>query len=185
MFRRRNRRAVPTIGMTSAFFLLLFTGSLFAQSPTPTPDDPDQPVRIKTDLVTLTLTVTDPYNRLVSGLKKSDFKISDNNQQQEIQFFSDTDAPVSVGILFDVSGSMNGDKIRKAQKALSRFIATSHPMDEYFLIAFNSRAQLLLDRTRDGDAVLRKLTLVKPAFDGCRASRVRRPKRRRRIALYL
>ena len=165
MFRRRNRRVVPTIGMTGAFFLLLLTGSLFAQSPTPTPDDPDQPVRIKTDLVTLTLTVTDPYNRLVSGLKKSDFKISDNNQEQEIQFFSDTDAPVSVGILFDVSGSMNGDKIRKAQKALSRFIATSHPMDEYFLIAFNSRAQLLLDRTRDGDAVLRKLTLVKPTKD--------------------
>ena len=45
---------------------------------------------------------------------------------------------------------------------MSRFIATSHPSDEYFLIAFNSRAQLLLDRTRDGDAVLQKLTLVKP-----------------------
>ncbi|MGH9818962.1 MAG: VWA domain-containing protein, partial [Pyrinomonadaceae bacterium] len=61
-----------------------------------------------------------------------------------------------------VSGSMAGDKIQKARKALEKFIATSHPMDEYFLIAFNSRAQLLLDRTRDGEAVLRQLTLVQP-----------------------
>jgi Ca-activated chloride channel family protein len=57
---------------------------------------------------------------------------------------------------------MSGDKIQKARKALSRFINTSHPSDEYFLIGFNSRAQLLLDRTRDGDAVLQKLTLVSP-----------------------
>ena len=57
---------------------------------------------------------------------------------------------------------MGGEKIAKAQKALSRFIATSHPSDEYFLIAFNSRAQLLMDRTRDGDALLQRLTLVQP-----------------------
>jgi Ca-activated chloride channel family protein len=69
---------------------------------------------------------------------------------------------VSVGIIFDVSGSMSGEKIAKARNALSKFIGTSHPSDEYFLIAFNNRAQLLLDRTRDGDAVLQKLTLVNP-----------------------
>jgi Ca-activated chloride channel family protein len=45
---------------------------------------------------------------------------------------------------------------------LERFIATSHPSDEYFLIAFNDRAQLLMDRTRDGEAVLQKLMLVQP-----------------------
>ena len=57
---------------------------------------------------------------------------------------------------------MSGEKIGKARKALERFINTSHPSDEYFLIAFNNRAQLLLDRTRDGESVLRKLTLVQP-----------------------
>ena len=133
----------------------------FAQNPAPTPPD-DTPLRIKTDLVTLTLTVTDPYGRYVSGLAKNAFTIFDNNIEQEISYFSDTDAPVSVGIIFDVSGSMSGDKINKARKALERFIGTSHPSDEYFLIAFNSRAQLLMDRTRDGEALLRKLTLVKP-----------------------
>ena len=151
--------------LNRSLFLLMMAMALstYAQTPSPTPpDDPDAPVRVKTDLVTLTLTVTDPFGRLVSGLTKNAFTVTDNNQEQEIAFFSDSDAPVSVGILFDVSGSMSGEKIIKARKALSRFIATSHPSDEYFLIAFNSRAQLLLDRTRDGDAVLQKLTLVRP-----------------------
>ncbi len=154
-------------------FERLFVCSLFAlclgltsiaQNPTPTPApvDPDERIRVKTDLVSLTLTVTDPYGRYVSGLSKGAFTIFDNNQEQEITYFSDADAPVSVGILFDVSGSMSGDKINKARKALERFIGTSHPSDEYFLIAFNNRAQLLMDRTRDGEAVLRKLTLIKP-----------------------
>lgn len=89
--------------------------------------------------------------------------IIDNNKEQEVTYFSDSDAPVSVGILFDVSGSMSGDKIKKAKTALQRFISSSHPSDEYFLIAFNSRAELLLDRTRDADAVLQKLQLVQPA----------------------
>lgn len=141
--------------------LFLFS-AVPAQDPTPTPDDSDKPVKVKTDLVTLTLTVTDPYGRYVSGLGKGAFTIIDNGKEQDVQFFSDSDAPVSVGILFDVSGSMSGEKILKARQALSRFIMTSHPSDEYFLIAFNSRAQLLLDRTRDGEAVLQKLTMVQP-----------------------
>jgi Ca-activated chloride channel family protein len=144
--------------------LLLPVLCLIAQQPEPTPpdDDPSRPVVIKTDLVTLTLTVTDLYGRYVSGLSKKAFTIYDNNREQEISYFSDSDSPVSVGILFDVSGSMSGEKIGKARTALQRFISSSHPMDEYFLIAFNSRAQLLLDRTRDGEAVLQKLTLVQP-----------------------
>jgi Ca-activated chloride channel family protein len=141
---------------------------VFGQSPTPTATPAtidevnDAPVRVKTDLVTLTLTVQDLYGRYVSGLTKDAFTVYDNNKPQDITFFSDSDAPVSVGVIFDVSGSMSGDKINRARKALSRFILTSHPSDEYFLIAFNTRAQLLLDRTRDGDAVLKKLTLVQP-----------------------
>lgn len=141
------------------------TAEVPAATPPDDPDIPDAPVRIKTDLVTLTLTVTDSYNRYVSGLNKNAFTVFDNGQQQDITFFSDSDAPVSVGILFDVSASMTPEKIMKAQKALSRFISTSHPSDEYFLIAFNNRAQLLMDRTRDGEALLRKLTLVQPRKD--------------------
>jgi len=125
-----------------------------------------------TDLVTFTVTVTDTYGRYVSGLNKNAFTVLDDKQPQDIAYFSDDDAPVSVGVIFDVSGSMSGDKIRRAREALSRFIQTSHNADEYFLIAFNSRAQLLLDKTRDGNAVLDKLTFVQTRnntalYDAC------------------
>src|SRR6266478_5486047 len=125
-----------------------------------------------TDLVNLTVTVTDTYGRYVSGLNKNAFAIFDEKQPQEITFFSDDDAPVSVGVIFDVSGSMSGDKIKRARDALSRFIQTSHNSDEYFLIGFNQRAQLLLDKTRDGNAVLDKLMFVQTRnqtalYDAC------------------
>ena len=127
---------------------------------------------VNTDLITLTVTVTDTYGRYVSGLDQKAFKVFEDKIEQEIEYFSDDDAPVSVGVIFDVSGSMGGDKIRKAREALSRFIQTSHDADEYFLIAFNSKAQLLLDKTRDGDAVLNKLTFVETRsntalYDAC------------------
>ena len=125
-----------------------------------------------TDLITVTVTVTDTYGRYVSGLGKNAFTVLDEKKPQEITFFSDDDAPVSVGVLFDVSGSMSGDKVKRARDALSKFIQTSHNMDEYFLIAFNSRAQLLLDKTRDGNAILDKLTFVQTRnntalYDAC------------------
>ena len=136
------------------------------QTPTPPPRklgtelDDRTGIITNTDLITLTVTVTDTYGRYVSGLSKTAFSIFDDKLPQEIKFFSDDDSPVSVGVIFDVSGSMSGDKVKRARDALSKFIQTSHDSDEYFLIAFNSRAQLLLDKTRDGDAVLNKLTFV-------------------------
>lgn len=160
-----GRRVFSLRTICSLMIFLISALAIHAQQPEPTPPEQDPtvtPVKVKTDLVTLTLTVTDLYGRYVMGLGKKDFTVFDSNKEQEITFFSDTDAPVSLGVIFDVSGSMSGEKIQKARKALSRFINTSHPNDEYFLIAFNSRAQLLLDRTRDGDAVLQKLTLVNP-----------------------
>ncbi|HEY0324032.1 MAG TPA: VWA domain-containing protein [Pyrinomonadaceae bacterium] len=179
------------IALVSCLALLLV--ATFAQSystaqqkkssdakPQPTPPDKQEgrPVNengvevFNTDLVNLTVTVTDQYGRYVSGLTQNAFKVFDDKEEQEITYFSDDDAPVSVGIVFDLSGSMSGDKIMRARQALSRFIETSHNSDEYFLIGFNSRAQLLLDRTRDGDAVLNKLTFVQTKgqtalYDAC------------------
>ncbi|MBA3599846.1 MAG: VWA domain-containing protein [Acidobacteria bacterium] len=181
------------------FLILILLGgtfAAFAQTPEPTPpaqEEPDdKPLSVKTDLVTLTLTVTDLYGRFVSGLNKNAFTVFDDNQEQEITFFSDVDAPISIGILFDVSGSMSGEKIGKARKALERFINTSHPSDEYFLIGFNNRAQLLLDRSRDGDAVLQRLTLVQTKgntalYDACYlgVERVTRGTRQKKAMLII
>jgi Ca-activated chloride channel family protein len=180
-----------------AFLLVIFSASSWAQDkthkkqstdaatakPVETPPAEQQkeqkqgseiagPVIVNTDLITFTVTVTDTYGRYVSGLGKNAFTVMDDKKPQEITFFSDDDSPVSVGVIFDVSGSMGGDKIRRARDALSKFIQTSHDSDEYFLIAFNSRAQLLLDRTRDGNAVLDKLTFVQTKnntalYDAC------------------
>lgn len=124
------------------------------------PADDTKPVIVHTDLVTLTVTVTDTYGRFVTGLNQNAFQILDDKTPQQITFFSDEDAPVSLGVVFDVSGSMGGDKIAKAREAIAKFIDTSHSRDEYFLIGFNNRAQLLLDHTRDSDALLDKLTFI-------------------------
>ncbi|CAN5652660.1 hypothetical protein BH20ACI4_BH20ACI4_03050 [soil metagenome] len=161
-------------GVFLFLFLISLTASLsLAQDkPKTQPTEVNDEVKVEVDLVTLTLTVTDYFGRYVSGLSKDAFTIWDDDEEQEITYFSDADAPVSLGILFDISGSMSTEKIAKARNALERFINTSHPNDEYFLIAFNTRAKLLLDRTRDGEAVLQKLTLVEPKnntalYDAC------------------
>lgn len=131
--------------------------------PEPRPREADErPLVVNSDLVTLTVTVTDGEGRHVTGLDRSAFAVYDNKEPQEISFFSDADAPASVAVVFDVSGSMSEGKIERAKEALARFIQTSHPMDEFYLIGFNSSAQLLLEKTRDADAVAAKLTYVEP-----------------------
>jgi Ca-activated chloride channel family protein len=154
--------------------------------------DDKNPIITNTDLITFNVTVTDIYGRFVSGLSKTAFSVVDEKAPQEITFFSDEDAPVSVGVLFDVSGSMSGDKVRRARDALAHFIQTSHDRDEYFLIGFNSRAQLLMDRTRDGQAILDKLTFVQTKnntalYDACYlgVERVQRGTHQKRALLLI
>lgn len=124
------------------------------------PGSQDDRVKIATDLVSLTVTVTDGYNRLVTGLDKQHFEVFEDKVKQDISFFSDDDAPVSLGIVFDVSGSMKG-KLDRARDALRAFIQTSHNDDDFFLVGFNHRANLLAEFT-DGDTLANKLHLVDP-----------------------
>jgi Ca-activated chloride channel family protein len=111
------------------------------------------------------VTVTDRGGRAIAGLPKESFRIYDDKVEQQISFFSDEDTPASIGILFDTSGSMSGRTIERAKEALARFVQTSHPQDEFFLIAFSSRPHPLLDRVRDGKAVLDKFSFVQPNGD--------------------
>src|SRR5262245_6813472 len=114
----------------------------------------------RTEVVSLPVTVTDAYNRLVTGLDRQHFEVYEDKVKQEISFFSDDDSPVNLGIVFDVSGSMKG-KLDRARDALKAFIQTSHSDDDFFLVGFNQRANLLAEFT-DGDALANKLTLVDP-----------------------
>jgi Ca-activated chloride channel family protein len=117
-------------------------------------------IRENTDLVTFMVTVTDPYNRLVTGLDKQHFHIYEDKVRQKIDYFSDADLPVSIGVIFDVSGSMKG-KIDRAREALIAFIETSHNDDDFFLVGFNQRAQLLAEFS-DGESVANALNLIIP-----------------------
>jgi Ca-activated chloride channel family protein len=119
-------------------------------------------IKVNTDLISVAVTVTDRSGQAIAGLPREYFKVYDDKIEQPIRFFSDEDAPASIGILFDTSGSMNGDAMEHAKEALARFIQTSHPQDEFFLIGFDSQPYLLLDKVRDGKAVLDKFTYVQP-----------------------
>jgi Ca-activated chloride channel family protein len=114
-----------------------------------------------TDLVSLTVTVTDGLDRLVTGLDRGNFEIYEDKVKQEISHFNFDDSPVNLGIVFDVSGSMKG-KLDRARNALKEFIQTSHSDDDFFLVGFNQRANLLAEFT-DGNSLINKLNLVDPS----------------------
>lgn len=124
--------------------------------------DSDDSIIVNTKLISFNVSVTDTDGFAVSGLTKENFSIFDNKTPQEIHFFSSEDAPASISIILDTSGSMSGKKIEQAKEALASFIQTSKPEDEFFLIDVGSKANLLLNRTRDGEALLQKFTFVEP-----------------------
>jgi Ca-activated chloride channel homolog len=129
--------------------------------PCPTEDNGMPVIKTGTNLVTLNISVTDPYGRYVTGLSKEHFQLFDDKVPQNIEFFSDEDVPITIGIVFDISGSMKG-RIARSHDALRRFCDTGHEQDEYFLVTFNNGAKLLQDFTLDSRVVTGCLSLVEP-----------------------
>jgi Ca-activated chloride channel homolog len=121
----------------------------------------DSRVILNTDVVNVLISVTDTYGRFVTGLTKDHFDLFDDKVKQNIAHFSDEDAPISVGIVYDVSGSMK-ERIQRSIKALRRFMETSHDDDDFFLIGFNDRAKLVQDFTTSGEDVVGHLMFVNP-----------------------
>ena len=66
-----------------------------------------KPLKASAELVLVPVTITDPMNRLVTGLDRENFTVFEGKSQQEIRSFSSEDAPVSLGVIFDMSGSMS------------------------------------------------------------------------------
>ena len=100
------------------------------------------PIQVDVNLVVVNVTVTDPYDRIVTGLDQENFEVYDEKVGQRIVAFSTEDAPISVGMIFDSSGSMS-DKIEKSKEAALQFFKTSNPQDEFMLINFNERPNLI------------------------------------------
>jgi len=116
-------------------------------------------IRVDTELVLIPVTVTDPLNRFVTGLEKEHFKIFEDKVEQTITHFASEDAPLSVGFVFDVSGSM-GAKLRKSREAVAQFLKTSNPEDEFFLVQFSDRPELVIPFTHEGEEIQNRLTFT-------------------------
>lgn len=120
-----------------------------------------KPVKVDVDLVLVNVTITDPLNRLVTGLEKDNFELYEGKNQQEIRHFSSEDAPVSLGVIFDVSGSMD-DKIQKAREAVVEFFKTANPRDEFFIVTFSDRPEMLGDFTGSVEEIQQQLVYTVP-----------------------
>jgi len=121
---------------------------------------PGSRIRMNVDLVLVPVTVTDPMNRLVTGLEKQDFQVFDSGKKQAITSFASEDAPVSIGIVFDLSGSMTSKLIR-ARESILQFIKTANPQDEFFVIGFNDRPVLIEDFTNSVEDIEARLATVR------------------------
>jgi len=122
---------------------------------------PGKPIMKNVDLVLVSVTVTDDWNRIVTGLEKENFAVMEGNEVQEVRHFSSEDAPISLGVIFDMSGSM-AEKIIKAREAVVEFFKTANPQDEFFMITFNDRPELIADFTTSVDDVQGKLVYTVP-----------------------
>lgn len=134
---------------------------------TETPPDPklkthgNRSLSVDVDLVLVNVTVTDPMNRLVTGLEKEHFRVFEGNQAQQVRHFSSEDAPISLGVIFDLSGSMS-NKIEKAREAVVQFFKTANPQDEFFMVTFADRPEVLAEFTRSVEDMQNKLVFTVP-----------------------
>jgi Ca-activated chloride channel homolog len=113
------------------------------------------------DLALINVTVTDPYNRLVTGLDPDNFRVYEDNIEQEVVTFSSEDVPISIGVIFDFSGSM-ANKIGKAREAALQFFKTANPQDEFFLVSFNERAELTSAFTNSIEDLQSRMMMTAP-----------------------
>jgi Ca-activated chloride channel homolog len=120
---------------------------------------PKANIRVDSTLVLIPVTVTDPMNRFVTGLEKENFRIFEDKKEQEIQQFSSEDAPISIGLIFDCSGSM-GHKLEKSRLAVAEFFKTSNPEDEFFLVQFNDNANLAQSFTPNPEEIQNRLAFT-------------------------
>jgi Ca-activated chloride channel family protein len=119
-------------------------------------------IRVNSELVLIPVSVLDHKGQPVVGLQKDSFTLLDDDTEQVITHFAMEDAPISVGFVVDASASMLG-KMEKSREAVRRFLNTANSEDEFFLVRFNSRADLVVDLTRDAEEVQKQIRLIRPS----------------------
>ncbi len=128
----------------------------------PAPEPPPKAnIRVDTNVVLVPVNVTDPLNRFVTGLEQTDFRVLEDGVQQKILSFGNEDAPLSIGIVFDTSGSM-GEKLSRSRLSVQEFFKTANPEDEAFLVEFANRPELTVPFTHDLGEIQSKLLATRP-----------------------
>ncbi len=118
-------------------------------------------IRTTVELVLVPVTVLDGSNRIVAGLERENFQVYEDKHPQPIKHFWKEDAPVSVGIVLDVSGSMD-TKIERARDAVVTLLKASNPQDEFFLITFADQPTLVQDFTPNVEDIQSQLVFTTP-----------------------
>lgn len=143
--------------------VLALTGLLGLQATAPVAGQDGFRFRSGVELINVTATVTDRSGRFLPGLTRDDFVVYEDNQPMEITHFSAERSPVSLGIVIDTSGSMQGEKWGAARDAIDRFLQQlTDPDDDFFLYRFSGSADLVQDWTSDRRAVSWSLGRVNP-----------------------
>jgi hypothetical protein len=169
-----NRRAHSSLreGLVKNLFVAFFfalgcTAFLWAQEPSSKAKS--QTLRIDVDLVLVNVTVSDTLGRLVTGLSRENFQLWEDKTEQKIEYFSDEDTALSIGLIFDATGSMS-DKLSTARDAAVTLLKTGNPKDEYFLVTFGQEPRLAEDFTTDVSRLQNRLLFtpakgLTPLFD--------------------
>ena len=143
MFRILLRNVLPL-----AAIALVISISLAAYSQTAPSMMRAQTLKVDVDLVMVNATVSDRTGRIVIGLRPESFQVWEDKFEQKIEYFSEESLPLTVGLIFDVSGSM-GDKLSASRDAAAVFLKTGTAEDEYFLVEFSDRPKITQTFTKD------------------------------------
>jgi Ca-activated chloride channel family protein len=159
---RRNSISLRVFALV-VFALIATSAFNQTQGPVQPPKQPPEPqvkpgqgIKVDVNMTLVNLTVTDPLDRLVTGLEKEHFRVFEDGVEQEVLTLSSEDVPVSIGLVFDMSGSMS-DKVEKARQAAVQFMRTANPQDQFFLVSFNDRAELTSGFTSSVDELQNRM----------------------------
>jgi Ca-activated chloride channel family protein len=122
---------------------------------------PQATLRIDSSLVLIPVHVTTALGASVTTLSRENFQLFEDTAEQKITCFAKDDAPLSIGLLFDSSGSMH-NKIRKSAEAAAAFFKTGNVEDEFFLVEFNDRPKLTVPFTTDSDELYQRIVHARP-----------------------
>ncbi len=117
-------------------------------------------LRLRTDIVTLSVNVTDKQNNFVPGLIPQDFEVYEDGIKQDVTFFSDEDIPLNIGISLDTSGSLK-QYFDQSLKAAGELVKTSHADDDFFFMTFSKKIRVQVEGG-DWDKVDKYLRSAEP-----------------------